>query len=67
MNLKNYKNEPEPIETAIAQFVIRNVKPTTTMCNSGALVEFMVAMGVRYGYMLAMSQMNIFTAEKKRW
>lgn len=60
-------NEPEPIETAIAQFIIGNVKPQKIMCNSGALVEFMVATGVRYGYMLAMSQMNMFVTEKKRW
>lgn len=60
-------NEPDSIETAIAQFIIGNVKPKKIMCNEESVVEYLVAKAVRYGYMLAMSQMNIFTTEKKRW
>lgn len=55
------------IETAIAQFIIRETKPKKIMCNTGSQVEYLVAKGVRYGYMLALSQMNMFAKKNKKW
>lgn len=53
------------IETAIAQFIIREVKPKKISCNTDATIEYWVAKGVQYGYMLAISQMNIVNKARK--
>lgn len=55
------------IETAIAQFIIREVKPKKISCNTDATIEYWVAQGVRYGYMLALSQMNWLVDKNKKW